>query len=110
MPVNSFESYPMSWRPVRTALGPVPLYLALAAALEHDVRKGVLPPGTRLPPQRELADFLDIDFTTVTRAYGVCRAKGLVYGVTGRGTFVSAVPGITESADDDGLIDVGVVQ
>ncbi|MDE3276521.1 MAG: PLP-dependent aminotransferase family protein [Verrucomicrobiota bacterium] len=110
MPVNSFESYPMSWRPVRTALGPGPLYLALAAALEHDVRTGVLPPGTRLPPQRELADFLDIDFTTVTRAYGVCRAKGLVYGVTGRGTFVSAVPGITESADDDGLIDLGVVQ
>ncbi len=110
MPVNSFENYPMSWRPVRTALGPGPIYLALAAALEHDVRAGALPPGMRLPPQRELADFLDIDFTTVTRAYGVCRAKGLLYGVTGRGTFVSSVPGITESSDDDALIDLGVVQ
>ena len=109
MPVNSFENYPMSWRPVRSALGHGPLYLALAAALEHDVQSGALPPGTRLPPQRELADFLDIDFTTVTRAYGVCRAKGLVYGVTGRGTFVSSVPGITESSDD-ALIDLGVVQ
>ncbi len=109
MPVNSFENYPMSWRPARAALGTGPLYLALAAALERDVRSGALPPGTRLPPQRELADFLDIDFTTVTRAYGVCRAKGLVYGVTGRGTFVASVPGLAED-EGDGLVDLGVVQ
>ena len=109
MPVNSFDDYPMSWRPVRAALGTGPLYLALAAALERDVRTGALPPGTRLPPQRELADFLDLDFTTVTRAYGVCRAKGLVYGVTGRGTFVASAPGLAEPAADD-AIDLGVVQ
>lgn len=109
MPVNSFESYPMNWKPARETLGTGPLYLALAAALERDVRSGALPPGTRLPPQRELADFLDIDFTTVTRAYGVCRAKGLVYGVTGRGTFVASVRD-TADAEDDRLVDLGVVQ
>lgn len=110
MPINSFENYPLSWRPTRAVLGAGPLYLSLAAALEHDVRAGALPPGTRLPPQRELADFLDIDFTTVTRAYGACRSKGLLYGVVGKGTFVSSVPGITEATEDDGLIDLGVVQ
>ena len=110
MPVNSFDDYPMSWRPARAALGTGPLYLALAATLERDVRSGALPPGTRLPPQRELADFLDIDFTTVTRAYGACRSKGLLYGIAGKGTFVSSVPGLTEAAEDDGLIDLGVVQ
>lgn len=109
MPVNSFDTYPMNWKPAREALGTGPLYLALAAALERDVRSGALPPGTRLPPQRELADFLDIDFTTVTRAYGVCRAKGLVYGVTGRGTFVASGLDAAD-ATDDGLIDLGVVQ
>ena len=109
MPVNSFDSYPMNWRPSRAALGAGPLYLALAAALERDVRSGALPPGTRLPPQRELADFLDIDFTTVTRAYGVCRAKGLVYGVTGRGTFVASAPALDEDAGE-GVVDLGVVQ
>lgn len=108
MPVNSFDSYPMSWKPTRETLGTGPLYLALAAALERDVRSGALPPGTRLPPQRELADFLDIDFTTVTRAYGVCRAKGLVYGVTGRGTFVASVR--DTDPEDERLIDLGVVQ
>ena len=110
MPVNSFDDYPMSWRPARAALRAGPLYLALAAALERDIRAGALPPGTRLPPQRELADFLDIDFTTVTRAYGACRAKGLIYGVTGRGTFVSSSPGLAEASGAGDAIDLGVVQ
>lgn len=110
MPVNSFDNYHMSWRPSHGDLVGGPLYLSLAAALERDVRSGALPPGTRLPPQRELADFLDMDFTTVTRAYGICRSKGLIYGIAGRGTFVSSVPGFTEGTDDEGIIDLGVVQ
>jgi Bacterial regulatory proteins, gntR family len=35
-----------------------------------------LAPGMRLPPQRTLADSLDIDFTTVTRAYTQARKFG----------------------------------
>jgi DNA-binding transcriptional MocR family regulator len=111
MSVNSFDDYPMSWRPARAALASGPLYLALAAALERDVRAGALPAGTRLPPQRELADFLDVDFTTVTRAYNVCRAKGLVYGVVGRGTFVAdAGEGVADGTTPKDVIDLGVVQ
>ena len=110
MPVNSFEHYPMSWAPSRATLGPGPVYLALAARLERDIASGALPPGTRLPPQRELADFLDVNFTTVTRAYDVCREKNLIYGVTGRGTFVAALPGVDECADAADAFDLGVVQ
>lgn len=108
MPVNSFDDYPLTWRPRRDAVRKTPIYLSLAAALECDILSGSLPPGTRLPPQRELADFLDLDFTTVTRAYGVCRGKNLVYGVTGRGTFVASMPGEEEAADCD-FIDLGAV-
>lgn len=88
MPINSFTDYPMSWKPERTALSR-PLYLSLASLLEHDITNGLLAPGTRLPPQRELADFLDVNFTTITRAYKLCELKGLIYAVTGSGTFVS---------------------
>lgn len=88
MPVNSFEHYPMSWRPDKRALSR-PLYLSLAGLLEQDVSSGELPPGTKLPPQRELADFLDINFTTVTRAYSICENKGLIFAITGKGTFIS---------------------
>lgn len=89
MPFNSFLNYPMSWKPEKNKLKR-PIYLALANLLEEDIARGYLLPGTKLPPQRELADFLDINFTTVTRAYRLCELKGLIYAITGSGTFVSA--------------------
>lgn len=63
---------------------------ALAAALENDIRNGVLMPGQKLPPQRELADQLGINLSTVTRAFRSCELKGLIHGVVGKGTFVTA--------------------
>ena len=110
MPVNSFDNYHMGWKPVRDKLS-APIYLSLAAMLEDDILSGAIPRGMRLPPQRELADWLDIDFTTVTRAFNVCREKNLIYGITGRGTFVSPAPGSaspTTDADSD-IIDLGTV-
>ena len=68
MPVNSFENYPMSWKPTLQH-SKKPLYLTLAEQLEQDIHNGTLRPGTKLPPQRELADFLDIKvfpFTAVS--------------------------------------------
>lgn len=89
MPVNSFDDYPMSWKPdLRRASGPK--YLALARMLEADIQNGVLKPGTRLPPQRELADFLDVNLSTVSRAFKLCGQKGLLSSAVGSGTFVSS--------------------
>ena len=47
-----------------------------------------------LPPQRALAQALEVNLSTVTRAYKEIEQKGLVYAVTGRGTFVA--PGVGE--------------
>lgn len=88
MPINSYDNYHLTWKPEKNQLKQ-PHYLSLASALEADVCAGILKPGTKLPPQRELADYLDINFTTVTRSYNLCKQKGLIYGVTGRGTFVA---------------------
>ena len=88
MPTNSFDNFYLSWTPAKEKLKR-PYYLALANCLEADIVSGKLAAGTKLPPQRELADFLDLNFTTVTRAYDLCRERDLIYGVTGRGTFVS---------------------
>ncbi len=88
MPVNSFEDYPMSWKPSLDHQVK-PLYLALARQLEQDIKKGRLLPGTKLPPQRELADFLDINVSTVSKACKVCELKGLLSATVGSGTFVS---------------------
>ncbi|EGO8777709.1 GntR family transcriptional regulator [Enterococcus faecalis] len=58
MSVNSFDDYSMSWRP-KLKRNEAPLYINLANQLERDIASGDLRPGTKLPPQRELADFLD---------------------------------------------------
>lgn len=67
-----------------------PRYLQIVAQLEQAVAQGLLRPGDRLPPQRRLAEHLAVDLTTVTRAFGEARERGLIDAVTGRGSFISA--------------------
>ncbi len=75
------------WLPVLTdADGP--RYLAFVQALENDVQAGVLKPGTRLLPQRDMANQLGLSVGTVSRAYAEAEARGLISGEVGRGTFV----------------------
>lgn len=89
MPVNSFDNYPMSWKPDLSGMSG-PKYLALAGRLEEDIKNGILKAGTRLPPQRELADFLNVNLSTVSRAFKLCVQKGLLSAAVGNGTYVSA--------------------
>ncbi len=63
-------------------------YIAIADAIAADVAAGRLAPGDRLPPQRELARRLSIDFTTVARGYVEAGKRGLIESIVGRGTFV----------------------
>lgn len=86
--VNSFDDYPMSWRP-ELKKSKTPLYQSLARQLENDIDSGELLPGTKLPPQRELADFLGVNLSTVSRAFKLCSDKGLLTGSVGSGTYVS---------------------
>lgn len=106
---NAYNHFFLSWQPDLSQLTK-PYYLSLANMLENDIKNGKLLPGTKLPPQRELANYAGINFTTVTRAYELCREKNLIYGITGNGTFVASLPGSeTEIAKANSLIDLGIV-
>ena len=85
-----------------------PKYLALVEALHRDVESGRLPPGTRLPTQRQLANRLRIAIGTVSRAYTVAEQRGIVRGEVGRGTFVRREdPSYREGSDEEAeLIDL----
>jgi DNA-binding transcriptional MocR family regulator len=92
---NNDERYVMQgdktaqWlRPLDPARGP--RYLQIVELIGDAVANGVLRAGDRLPPQRRLAELLDVDLTTVTRAYLEARHRNLLDAVTGRGSFVSA--------------------
>src|SRR6201996_8984097 len=81
--------YFLTWKP-EIEDTPRPLVDRLLAALERDIRSGVLAPGLRLPPQRELAFFLGISLGTVTKAYAEAERRGLTQATVGRGTYVAA--------------------
>ena len=74
---------------VRTAR---PLYSHLVSLLEEAISRGDLPSGTKVPPERELAQRLRISRTTVVSAYRELESRGLLRGYVGRGTFVCAAP------------------
>jgi DNA-binding transcriptional MocR family regulator len=58
-------------------------------AIAADIGSGKLLRGERLPTHRALATKLDLDLTTITRAYGEARKRGLIEARVGQGTFVS---------------------
>lgn len=77
------------WKP-RLVEGARSKYLGIVDALESDIRSGRVAEGDRLPPQRTIAEALDVDLTTVTRAFNEARRRGLVAAQAGRGTFIRA--------------------
>jgi Transcriptional regulators containing a DNA-binding HTH domain and an aminotransferase domain (MocR family) and their eukaryotic orthologs len=112
MPFNSFDNYPMSWKPMLTD-SKGPLYKVLANMLEEDIKCGKLLPGTKLPPQRELADFLDINLSTVSRAFKLCEQNGFVCATIGNGTYVSSDAGtnhiFSASPEHMRMIEMGAI-
>ena len=66
-----------------------PAFRRIVDALAADITSGRLKRGQRIPTHRALARALKLDLTTVTRAYGEARRRGLIEAQVGRGTFVS---------------------
>jgi DNA-binding transcriptional MocR family regulator len=66
------------------------LYDGLADALEELIRGGVLPPDTRLPAERRLAEVLHLSRSTVKAAYEALQDRGLVATRHGSGSVILA--------------------
>lgn len=86
-------------------------YQSLVDALAEQIRSGHLPPGTRMPTHRRLAQRHGIALATATRVYAELESMGLVSGEVGRGTFVreTALPrglGIDQQAAAAGVVDL----
>ncbi|HYF93607.1 MAG TPA: PLP-dependent aminotransferase family protein [Symbiobacteriaceae bacterium] len=69
-----------------------PLYQQLRDQIRQRILSGGLPAGTRLPPERSLANTLGVNRTTVVNAYRDLASEGLVEGRVGHGTVVMAPP------------------
>lgn len=88
--LRAIQDDPLPVWPPRLATSKGPRFLQIADALQAAVEEGSLKPGDRLPPQRQLAAQLDVDLTTITRAYDEARRRNLLEGRGARGTYVAA--------------------
>ena len=79
------------WTPDLTTFSG-PKYQRLVSAIEQGILQKVLTQGSKLPPQRRLADALGITIGTVTRAYALAEQRGYVEARVGDGTYVNASP------------------
>lgn len=68
-----------------------PIYKQIADELVRLVEEGDLPPGSRLPTVRKLAEQLEVTRVTIHSAYGELRKRGYAEAVVGRGTFIKQV-------------------
>ena len=78
-------------------------YQQIARQIVNAVKDGVLRPGDRLPPQRDLAQAMGVDLTTVTRAYSEVRLAGLLDAHGAGGTFIA-----TSAVDRERTVDLGM--
>src|SRR5947209_2147188 len=69
-----------------------PLYRQLFEQIAQQIRTGQRSRGERLPATRELAGLLGLNRTTVSAAYEMLEAEGLISGQVGRGSFVTSGP------------------
>src|SRR5262249_20573239 len=67
-----------------------PLHRKLSDALGRAIEHRALPPGTRVPAERELARRLLVSRSTVVAAYDELRARGFLESRRGSGTRVAS--------------------
>ena len=65
------------------------LHSIIASRAEARIRSGERAPGTRLPPERELCELLDVSRTSLRQALADLEDRGLITRHQGRGTFVT---------------------
>ena len=68
---------------------PVPSYRQLADLIRDRIAAGDYRPREPIPSLHELAAMTGLAIGTVQKAIDLLKKEGVVYGVTGRGTFVS---------------------
>ena len=80
------------------------LHSIIADRAEARIRSGAWAPGTRLPPERELCELLDVSRASLRQALAELEERGLITRHQGRGTFVTR---LRFDADASGYFSIG---
>ncbi|MFW2541256.1 GntR family transcriptional regulator [Primorskyibacter sp. 2E107] len=71
----------------------LPLYVQISEMLIRDIHAGRLMDGERLPPEREMADRLEISVGTLRKALKDLTEKGMLERIQGSGNYIRARQG-----------------
>lgn len=82
-----------------------PLYEQVSDRLEELMLAGVIAQNEALPSVRALAVELSINPNTVQKAYGVLEQKGLIYSVSGRGSFAGGLEQLLPKKQEELLLE-----
>jgi GntR family transcriptional regulator/MocR family aminotransferase len=88
VPVTALPQLPLTIR----RHGAAPLQTQIADQIRQLVAKGILPPSSRVPSTRALSEQLGVSRNTVTLAYDLLIAEGLLEVESSAGTTVSRHP------------------
>lgn len=66
-----------------------PFYRQIAEDIAAQIEAGTLKPGDKLPSTAQLKDHYDVSETVIRFAMVELKARGLVVGHQGKGTFVA---------------------
>jgi len=66
-----------------------PIYQQIISNVEKLAARNILQPDSQLPSVRALAVELSINPNTIAKAYNELEAKGIIYSLPGRGSFIS---------------------
>ena len=71
----------------------IPLYKQIVEQIQAQITSGEIPDGFQFPSERQLADALGVNRTTVLNAYKELKADGLMASHVGRGTVAVSTAG-----------------
>jgi len=69
----------------------IPIYEQLKNKIGELILLGVLKPGDQLPSVRVLARDLGVNPNTVSKAYQDLERDGIIYSISGKGSFISDI-------------------
>jgi len=72
--------------------GDIPLHIKISEMLIREIRAGLLAPNERLPPEREMAQRLDISVGTLRKALSDLESNGMLVRKHGSGNYVQNNP------------------
>lgn len=87
MPSNLKKIAPT--KAIELETSPLPFYAQVRDALRQQILEGALQPHQKMPSESQMIDSFGVSRITIRRALHELENEGLIFGVSGKGTFVS---------------------